>query len=367
MRAIGDGMPVVTWFLRPLMFEWTSLLEHPAGRELHNRVFEFPCGDVRVQSDSRAIFQEVAEATGYWETALRLPERRDFTFTLRWRHPEESVPLPADAELVYRNHLYPEVPLEYFRSGDWRIFRICGADVVAADYARGVAQAITTDCSAQWSQQYIYNCIFFPTLIEWLGRNGIFVFHGGAVAWDEDGVVVMGPSGSGKTTAVLSLLQAGFRFLTDDIGLLFDGDQLRVSGLSEPINLCPDTPGLFPELSGAAPVFHGDSKQALPWEALGEVQTRQWCHPRLMLFPEVRPEEEVALVPLSRGEALDFLLPNGMFLTGLKEGRHRFQAFLQLLEATQPMRLVLGRGMHRLPGQVKDALSALTRVHGYRA
>lgn len=349
------------------MFEWTSLREHAAGREVHNGVFEFPCGDVRVQSDCREIFQEVAEATGYWETALRLPERRDFTFTLRWRQPEERVPLPADAELLYRNHLYPGVPLEYFRSGDWRIFRVCGADVVAADYARGVAQAVTTGCSAQWSQQYIYNCIFFPPLIEWLGRNSIFVFHGGAVAWDEDGVVVMGPSGSGKTTAVLSLLQAGFRFLTDDIGLLFDGAKLRVSGLSEPINLCPDAPRLFAHLRSVAPIFDGDAKQSLPLEALEGVQTRQWCHPRLILFPVVRPEEEVALVPLSRGEAMELLLPNGMFLTGLKEGRHRFLAFLQLLSTTQPMRLVLGKGMDRLSGRVKDALAALNSVHGYQA
>ena len=72
------------------MFEWTSSLEHTAGIVLYDRVFEFPCGDVRVQSDCREIFLEVAEASRYWETALRLPERHDFTFTLRSRQPEES-------------------------------------------------------------------------------------------------------------------------------------------------------------------------------------------------------------------------------------------------------------------------------------
>jgi hypothetical protein len=349
------------------MFEWTSSPEPTAGIVFYDRVFEFPCGDVRVQSDCREIFLEVEEATRYWETALRLSERHDFTFTLRWRQPEETVPLPPDAELLYRNHLYPGVPLEYFRRADWRIFRICGADVVAVDYDRGVAQAVTAGSSPQWNQQYIYNCIFIPPLIEWLGRHGIFMFHGGAAAWEEDGVVVLGPSGSGKTTAVLSLVEAGFGFLTDDIGLLFDGDKLRVSGLSEPFNLCPDTPRLFAHLGGVAPVFHGDAKQPLPLEALRGAQIRQWCHPRLLLFPEVRPELEVALLPLSRGEALELLLPNGMFLTGLKEGRHRFLAFLQLLETTKPMRLVLGKGMHRLPGLVKDALSALIRVHDYQS
>jgi hypothetical protein len=346
------------------MPEWMSFLKPTASAGLHNRAFMFPSGEVLVQTDCREIFQEVEEATGYWETALQLPEPRRFTFTLRLRQPGERVPLPPGSTLLYHNHLYPGVPLEYFGSQEWRIFRVCGADVVAADYEGSAAWGVTAVNSSRWSQQYLYNCVFLPPVIEWLGRHGISVFHGGAVSWDDNGVIVMGPSGSGKTTAVLALILAGFNFLTDDIGLLFDGAPLRVSGLSEPINLCPDACQLFSSFRHLAPEFQGDAKRPLPWDAVDGAQTRQWCHPRLLLFPVVRPELDVALVPITREEALELILPNGMFLTGLKQGSQRFLAFLQLLETTKPMRLVLGQGMSRLPGLVKDALSTVKGSHG---
>jgi hypothetical protein len=346
------------------MSEWMSFLKPTVSTGLYQRAFGFPSGEVLVQSDCREIFREVEEPTRYWETALRLPERRQFTFTLRLRQPGERVPLPPESSLLYYNYLYPDVPLEYFGSQEWRIFRICGADVVAVDYEGGAAWGVTAINSPHWSQQYLYNCVFLPPLIEWLGRHGISVFHGGTVSWEEDGVIVMGPSGSGKTTAVLSLLLAGFSFLTDDIGLLFDGEKLRVSGLSEPINLCPDACQLFAPFRHLAPAFEGDAKRALPWDAMGGVPTSQWCHPRLLLFPVVRPESDLALVPITREEALELILPNGMFLTGLKQGSQRFLAFLQLLESTRPMRLVLGKGMSRLPGLVKDALATGKGSHG---
>jgi hypothetical protein len=306
----------------------------------------------------------VEEPTRYWETAFRLPERCKFIFTLRVRQSGENVPLPPGATPIYHNHLFPGVPLEYFGSDNRRIFRTCGADVVVADYELGVAQGATALRSIHWDQQYVFNCVFFPPLIEWMGRNNVFVFHGGAVAWEEDGVIITGPSGSGKTTAVLALTLAGFHFLTDDIGLLFTGKKLRVSGLSEPINLCPDAPQLFSKLKEFAPIFQGDSKQALPIEALRGAQNKQWCLPRLMLFPVVDPESDVALIPISRGEALGLLIPNCMFLTGMKEGSQRLMAFLQLLETTRPMRLILGKGMQRLPGLVKEAMSTLEGPNG---
>lgn len=348
------------------MSEWMFASQPTVGSGFSDLVFTFSCGDVRVQSNSLDILHELEDAPRHWETALRIPKRGELTFTLRLRQAGEIVPLPPQSTLLYHNFLYPGVPLEYFQSDGLRIFRVCGADVVALDYERSLAFGATSACNPLWSQQYLYNCVFFPPVLEWMGWHDVFVFHGGIVALDEDGVLIMGPSGSGKTTTVLALALAGFSFLTDDIGLLLVNEDLKVTGLSEPINVCPDTPRLFSEFCQWAPALQGTSKQTLPLNNMGGIQTRQWSYPRLLLFPEVHPDSDVALIPLARGEALDLLLPNGMFLTGMKEGKRRLLAFLQLLETTRPMRLILGKELRRLPKLVKETMSSLKDSHGHR-
>lgn len=56
-----------------------------------------------------------------------------------------------------------------------------------------------------------------PVLLSlWYRVHGVQIVHGGLVARDGRGVLLVGPSGSGKSTASLACLYAGFAFLGDD-------------------------------------------------------------------------------------------------------------------------------------------------------
>lgn len=46
------------------------------------------------------------------------------------------------------------------------------------------------------------------------------IFHAGAIAWHNQGIVLVGDSTHGKSTLVLALLQQGYQFLSDDIASL---------------------------------------------------------------------------------------------------------------------------------------------------
>lgn len=62
--------------------------------------------------------------------------------------------------------------------------------------------------------------------------------HGSAVAWQGRGVAILGHSGSGKSTAARSMIQRGWKLVSDDL-LAFDAD-LRVVPGPPWIRLLPD-------------------------------------------------------------------------------------------------------------------------------
>lgn len=50
--------------------------------------------------------------------------------------------------------------------------------------------------------------------------KNVFLFHGGAMSWNGQGIIFLGDSGMGKTTLTLKLAQHGFNFLSDEAACL---------------------------------------------------------------------------------------------------------------------------------------------------
>ena len=321
------------------------------------RQYRFPCGTLRFATDGFAILEIMDVSARPWGHAPALVDVGTFDFTLTDHGCDGAGTLPPDASLLFTNELFPGVSFEYFSSGDARVFRAAGRDVVTVDYKRGVAHGTAYPQHPTWERNYLFSCVVLPPLVEWMARHRVYAFHGGIARLGEDGVVVSARGGSGKTTTVMALALGGFEFLSDDIGVLaVTPDGLRVLGVPEPINLCPDAPRVLAPLKTLNLAFSGDGKQAFDAEGLLGYQPGAACTPRLLLFPEVDASRETSLEPMPRGEAVEQLLPNGLFLTGMVEGRERFEAFLRLVEATWPMRLILGGGIECLPELVRRAL-----------
>jgi hypothetical protein len=71
-----------------------------------------------------------------------------------------------------------------------------------------------------------------------------YLIHAGVVAHDDKAIVLPGSSGGGKTTLIAGLLKNGFRYLTDEIGII-DPHTLRVYPFPKPLNMKIGSLSLF--------------------------------------------------------------------------------------------------------------------------
>lgn len=71
-----------------------------------------------------------------------------------------------------------------------------------------------------------------------------YLIHAGVVAHDNKAILLPGRSGGGKTTLIAGLLKNGFRYLTDEIGII-DPHTLRVYPFPKPLNMKIGSLSLF--------------------------------------------------------------------------------------------------------------------------
>lgn len=95
--------------------------------------------------------------------------------------------------------------------------------------------------------ELMYNLVYYPVFWRLRARS-IFPMHGGAVAVDGTGVVVVGAQGTGKSTLIAQLLaRPGSAFVSDNI-LLFD--PWRVYACHEPLRIDERMLARMPHLGG---------------------------------------------------------------------------------------------------------------------
>jgi len=146
-----------------------------------------------------------------------------------------------------------------------------------------------------------------------LRRRGFFSAHAFAAALDGQAVLLVGDIGAGKTTTGLSLLEAGWKLVSNDSPLLGRrGEGVLVYAFPGLLAAYDETLMRFESLQpfiGAADAPR--VKRAFPAHAAyGHVWQRQ-AAARLLLFPQVTPSLEASRIePLSPRDALLALLPN---------------------------------------------------------
>jgi hypothetical protein len=142
--------------------------------------------------------------------------------------------------------------------------------------------------------------------LEWLAvnaalanREGFFCLHGAALGLplDRSGVVLVGGSGRGKTTLALGLMLRGFAPFSDDVCLI-DPRTLELHALRRAFHVGDGTWAALEPLGGPR----------RPSETVaGFFSPPQWASApvpvRWVLFPEYRPQQKPALIPLSASEA----------------------------------------------------------------
>jgi len=200
---------------------------------------------------------------------------------------------------------------------------------------------------------------FHYVLAELLKRRQIYTLHATALEYRGRGVLIPGYSGRGKTTAFLSLLRAGYRYLSDDHPLLREhGARLELLPFPMKIDVTGQSIEFFPELRGAAPglLKQGVYKKYFYAEDLFPDSIGGSCEPAMILFPHVVDLPHSCLEPLSKSRALEAIMPQAMLVYDREVAAREFQLLSRLVRQVACYRLHFGRDILELPNLISPLL-----------
>ena len=136
-------------------------------------------------------------------------------------------------------------------------------------------------------------------------RGGL-LFHAGALAWGDKGLLLPGGIGDGKTTLTAWLATRGLDYLTDEMAFVPHGSD-RMQSLTRPLNLkCPSRPVLRQYLHipphGGQILSRAQGDLISPTLLTPHIRSGE-TPVTLIVFPHYRPAGEFEWRPLSRAQA----------------------------------------------------------------
>ena len=193
-----------------------------------------------------------------------------------------------------------------------------------------------------------------------LRRRGFFSLHAFAAALNDKAALLVGDIGAGKTTTGLSLLEAGWKLVSNDSPLL-SLDSGRVLACAYPGLLAAydDTLARFPSLHRfMGDPANGQRKRAFPAQDAYQDVWQAEAEARVLLFPRVTPGIESSRVePMAAPEALLALVPNSIERWD-REYIVPHLALLQALVQQAPAyRLLLAPNIAALPALIGSLLT----------
>ena len=204
-----------------------------------------------------------------------------------------------------------------------------------------------------------------------LRRRGLFLIHAFAAACSphrhasgsphpgEGGAALLvGGIGSGKTTTGLSLLEAGWRLLSNDSPLVnAAADVLSYPGL---LAAYPDTLARFDATaslsSAASSAEQGRAKIAIPAESIWPEIWIDRAQAGAILFPHIEVRADHRLEPISPPDALRRMLPHAVEQWDREMIPEHLRVLRRLVEFAPAFVLRLGPHLQSIPPLLVEAL-----------
>lgn len=207
--------------------------------------------------------------------------------------------------------------------------------------------------------------LFLLGLSPLLLARGLYDLHAAGLVHDATGYIILGSSGSGKSTTTLSLVRAGWHWLSDDALLLRDGpDDITALGFRPKLSLDPRLTAYWPELSPwlEPPLGADEDKQFVDPEAVYPGRRRETAVPQVLLFNTIDAAPRSTLTLLDRNAALLELIRQSPSLGVNRRSAAAHLALLRrLLAQTRCYRLHAGRDVYEDSTAFADFLSEATR------
>ena len=200
---------------------------------------------VRIRSTSRLLHDRLRRPLAHLEVA---PDTIAPSFTVDFIDGTDLDDIPVSLPVTAQQSS-PEQETQEYQAGPYQ-FTLHGDCVLTAmnrDASRTVG--IVRD-PARWPLEHYQQAIFI-SLYQHLQVRGLYLIHASAIGRNGQAILFSAKSGAGKTTTMLTCVQAGFQFYSDDATLLRQtGDgQIEVVSLLGCMNVTDKTLGWFPELA----------------------------------------------------------------------------------------------------------------------
>ena len=204
---------------------------------------------------------------------------------------------------------------------------------------------------------------FMRSLLLLLRQVDIYGLHANGLSHDGDGMLLIGLSGSGKTTLTLSLLQAGWRALGDDVvALRQTADGVMALALQRGFACTPQTVSFFPYLSTIdAPQLETIRQKRWLAPATREAEPfSSACRPTMLLFPTIIDAAHSHLTPVDATQTmLGLMAQSAALLLASRTAAQQMTMLRQLGRQTRSYRLALGRDVYADPPALASLLGAL--------
>lgn len=185
--------------------------------------------------------------------------------------------------------------------------------------------------------------------------------HAACLAKDGKGLLLVGPTGSAKSTLALTLVKAGWNYLSDDMVVIRQTSrELEALTLRRVFKVSQKLITNHPELTHIAknPLysFNGDIYVYID-EVYGS-QFTQMCIPRMVIFPRITLQEESQIKPLKISEAFISLIENGGYYIGLDNMimRKRVEIMKEFLNQTECYQMSVGLDIYNDPLKLLEIL-----------
>ncbi len=262
--------------------------------------------------------------------------------------------------LVHSSHLYPDVTFELREQADGTLGMITAGEHCALfDPHSGNAVFSAPDIPPAHRFLNISNTLLVPMLNEMLALHRMYLMHCACVAVNGRGVLIGAESGGGKTTMTLALSLSGADFISDDITLLDMNREFPLfRGFSRSIRILPDTLNIIPGLSHLKGRDQVSGKIEIEPSDLAPKGIMSQAAASLLLFPHQDQDDKgTDFEKLTPGDALQYLVPHGMFVSGVYNYHLRMIALLDLLEHTPAYRLRTRLPAAAIPEIIKTLLA----------
>lgn len=250
-----------------------------------------------------------------------------------------------------------DLPYQVFHDGGRLVADFYDVGMFVIDTVQGRAEGYFIRPQAMPASLIEY--LFHLVLIELLRCRGLYTIHATALEKNGYGILIPGNSGRGKTTSFISLLRAGYRYLSDDHPLIRDvGTHVDLLPFPIKINVTEDTIAFFPELRNAPDTVLGPRfpKRAFYAEEVYPTSIGECCRPAIVLFPHVIDAPYSHLETLSKSRALELLLPQALLVYDADVARRQFQVLAKLVQQVDCYCLHFGRDILDLPKLITPLL-----------